>query len=536
MPNEAVLAEDFLDPIPEDDSVAAKAPQRVEMHLSAASAVGSSDSGDIKSDTGVLLGGDDEEQSPMDPQQQQQQQQALDENSTLFKSCCGRRVLLFSIMVVVLVVGIGVGIYFIATAVTSGEDNDRPDDFVPSLQDGPTIAPTLFAPFDDFFINDDQTPGDVAPSPAPTYSSFQIETIDEILLELVSNMPSEVIKSVDIYDNDTTHGSCRFWLTQTDHVDLEISTIDETAERVQQRYILCLLYQDMSGEEWELADDSFLDSFMHECLWAGITCDNDRNVAVIDLAETNLSGSLPDELARMQKLELLKLSGNEITGTIPSGLLDLPMLVWLDLSSNQLTGSIVTATNDCPVEILYLQGNQLEGSVPFFSKLEKLWIHENQFSSFDESYTTSLVIRSLIAYDNQFEGNFPQSWFVPSLKTLDMGLNELEGRIPTSLWQNAPNLELLLLNENQLEGSLPTVTGSNSLETIWLQSNKLSGTIPQSFGTNWVNLTSLLLHDNSLQGSITENQCLQWKKFHTIEADCKLPSLSCACCTKCYGG
>jgi hypothetical protein len=518
-PNEEELAEDFLDPIPEDISVNAKSPQRIR-NLSSAPVVPSSNSVEIKSDTGALLGGD-EEQSPSQNQQQRQKR----ENVTLFKAC-NRRLLQFSLLVVVLLIGIGIGIYFIVTAVKS--DHDTSNTLATPSTD-PTTSPS-YPSYDDFFIDG------IEPSSAPTYSSLQIQIIDDILLQLSrSSSSSSSVEDFDLYDTDTPHGSCRFWLTQTDEMDLELSTTSTASEeRIQQRYILCLLYEQLNGGGWDL-DASFRDSSMHECLWDGITCDNVNHVAVIDLAEKNLIGSLPNELGNLQKLELLRLSGNAITGTIPNKLCDLPLLVWLDLSSNQLTGSIAASSPSSPLGILYLHSNQLQGSVPYFDKLEKLWIQENRLSILDGSYTTSTSLRSFFAYDNKFEGLFPQTWNVPNLQALDLGLNEWEGSIPMSLWQNAPNLELLLLNENQLEGTLPASTATIYLQTVWLHSNQLSGTIPESFGQNWANLTSLLLQDNLLRGSITQSQCSRWEDYETIEADCNLQSLSCACCTDCYG-
>jgi hypothetical protein len=522
-PNKEELGEDFLDPIPEDTSVYAKSPQRIR-NLSSAPVVASSNSVSIKSDTGVLFGGDEEQ-----PPSQNQQQRQRRESTTLFKAC-NRRLLQFSLFVVVLLIGIGIGIYFIVTAVTSNHDTSNT---LATLSPVPTTSPS-YPSFDDYIpING----GGIEPSSAPTYTSLQIQIIDEILLQ-ISRSSSSSMEDADLYNTDTPHGSCRFWITQTDEIDLELSTTSTTSEeRIQQRYILCLLYMQLNGGGWNLdVDATFVNAVMHECLWDGITCDNDNFVAVIDLAENNLIGSLPNELEKLQKLELLRLSGNAITGTIPNKLCDLPLLVWLDLSSNQLTGSIAASSSpSSPLGILYLQSNQLQGSVPYFHKLEKLWIHENRLSILDESYATSSSLRSFIAYDNKFKGLFPQTWNVPKLQALDLGLNEWEGSIPMSLWQNAPKLELLLLNENQLEGTLPASTASVYLQTVWLHSNQLTGTIPESFGQNWGNLTSLLLQDNLLRGNITQKQCLQWEDFEKIEADCNLPSLTCACCTDCYG-
>lgn len=58
--------------------------------------------------------------------------------------------------------------------------------------------------------------------------------------------------------------------------------------------------------------------------------------------DNKLSGSIPDSLSRLRKLEVLYLANNRLTGPVPAASLSsLPKLQWLDLiSANQLTGSI----------------------------------------------------------------------------------------------------------------------------------------------------------------------------------------------------
>eukprot|EP00980_Cylindrotheca_fusiformis_P011052 scaffold2535_cov126-Cylindrotheca_fusiformis.AAC.14 len=509
--------DEFLDPIPEDFSVVGRSPRRMQ---SLSSVVSSKSGGDVKSDTGVLLGGDEGPSASEKHKQVHQQEET--ETSSFFKSC-SRRLLFFSFMTVLLVIGIVVAIYFIAAASEGGSDDDIPR--------APTSSPSLNE-FDDFFTPSRPTsPGQIAPSPAPSYSMGEVQVIDGVLTRLVSGVDDG---DVDIYDSSTPHGACRSWLTEKDRLDIVGSNSRTSEARIQQRYILCLLFKQMNGEDWS-SIDSFMDTSIHECLWDGITCDNNNLVAVIDLAEKGLRGSLPVELEKLTKLELLQLSGNRITGTIPSKLLYLQNLVWLDLSRNQLSGTIAP-TSSSPLEIIYLSENKLEGTVPYFPKAEKLWVPSNSFSSIDESYTRSPIIRSILAYENELEGEFPQDWDVPKLEVLDLGLNQLKGTLPQSILLNAPKLETLLLNDNELEGPLPSWSESTSLQDLWLNTNKLTGTIPSSFGIRWKDMESVYIHENKLRGSIDKRHCESWTTSVVVVADCALPSLSCYCCTECRAG
>eukprot|EP00980_Cylindrotheca_fusiformis_P011050 scaffold2535_cov126-Cylindrotheca_fusiformis.AAC.12 len=515
-------AEEFLDPIPEDVSVVGESPRRMQ----SLSSVISTKSLDMKSDTGVLLGG--EEGTPASEKHNQVHHREEREKSSLFKSC-SRRLQFFSVMTFLLGIAIVVAIYFIVEASEGGSDDDIPR--------APTSPPTPLD-FSDFFPpSGSGTPGQIAPTPAPTYSTEDMQVIDGVLSRLVfgTNDANDANDTeVDIYNSSTPHGACRSWLTEKDRLDIVGSNSRTSEGRIQQRYTLCLLFKQMNGKNWS-SIDTFMDTSIHECLWDGITCDRTGNfVVVIDLAERGLMGRLPVELENLQRLVQLRLSGNSITGTIPSKLLYLPNLEKLDLSVNQLSGTI-SSTSSSPLEIIKLSENKLEGTVPFFPKVEKLWVATNSFSAIDESYTRSPIIESIRAFDNKLDGEFPQDWDVPKLEVLDLAFNEISGTLPQSILRKAPKLEALLLDSNKLEGPLPSWSQSTSLQDLWLDTNELTGTIPSSFGREWKGMKSLFIHDNKLQGSIDRQHCERWPESVVVEADCALPSLSCYCCTMCHG-
>ncbi|CAJ1939087.1 unnamed protein product [Cylindrotheca closterium] len=552
-----------LDPIPEDTSVAPSS-RAGNIHnnamSSAASAVASSNSSS-SSDMASSLPQNQSHQSHQSHQQQRRQQYNRNDsgsrsdvtgsavNELMYGAdseqspphekppevFCNKRVRIFTLFLILLLAGIGVGIHFIVQAIDEenegkyGNNNNNHNNL-----GQPTMPPT-YPTFDDVFID--------GPTPVPTYSPIQIQSIDDVLLELSAETRNVVNGNevVNLNDQSTAHGNCRFWLTQNDEIDLNVDVNGQARdiERIQQRYILCLLFEHTSGQNWQLGNGTFKDKTAHECTWEGVTCNGYDYVAVLDLWNKNLVGSIPEEITSLATLQVLRLPNNTLVGTIPERLLDLPDLLWLDLSNNQLTGSVVSSTaSGSSLLTLYLNANGLQGTIPYFPQLTSLRIHGNQFNQLNELYTTSTPLRRLVAYNNNFQSTFPQTWNSPNLMHLDLGLNQWMGSIPPSLWQTTPKLEFLLLNDGQLQGNLPSTTASSNLQYVWLQSNQLTGTVPETFGQNWMNLTSLQLQDNDgLRGRISASQCMQWEKqtFETfpevIRADCNF--VSCSCCTSC---
>ncbi len=130
------------------------------------------------------------------------------------------------------------------------------------------------------------------------------------------------------------------------------------------------------------------------------------------------------------------------------------------------------------IQYLYLEKNQLSGSIPNFSNLPNLIAID--FSS------------------NQLSESIPNFTNLPNLMGLHLEKNQLSGSIPN--FTHLPNLQYLFLNSNQLSGSIPNFTHLPNLEELSLYSNQLSGSIPNF--TNLPNLTRLSLYSNQLSGSI----------------------------------
>eukprot|EP00934_Nitzschia_sp_Nitz4_P001766 Nitzschia sp. Nitz4//scaffold80_size88189//68016//69563//NITZ4_005092-RA/size88189-processed-gene-0.63-mRNA-1//1//CDS//3329558645//1766//frame0 len=418
----------------------------------------------------------------------------------------------FYTVLVTLIAAIAVGIYFIVTEAIQDDDSADPGDGGIDA----TSAPAL-ATFPPGFSLEDTDP----PSASPSYNAIDTAQLDDLLLTVSSE--------VDYFDSTTPQGICRYWMTHSDLMALTVANDGEAA--VIQRYVLCVLYESTGGEAtWST---SFLDDTLPGCDWTGVSCDADNNVVVLDLADSNILGTLPEEIAELTTLVWISLGGNELSGTVPPSYMDMPNLRILDLSKNSLTGTIPDP-GVAPLDHLYLDYNDLEGNLPYWDTMISLRVQRNKLTSFDEQYISSQSLERWRMYSNSFTGSLPQDWDTPNLVYLDFSLNDWGGSIPSSLW-NLPLLSSLILHESQLTGTLPNTTVSDHWKHLWLHKNQLEGTVPISFGDGWVNLTELLLYDNLLTGHIADEHCDHFLNLTKFETDCNLESLTCDCCTACYG-
>ncbi|KAK9116818.1 hypothetical protein Sjap_015765 [Stephania japonica] len=99
--------------------------------------------------------------------------------------------------------------------------------------------------------------------------------------------------------------------------------------------------------------------------------------------------------------------------------------------------------------------------------------------------------------------NFNFSSF-PDLLSLNLGLNRLNGSIPSQIG-NLTKLTMLDLSFNDLIGSLPRSIGQlRSLLVLYLSGNRLTGSIPTTIG-NMLNLSQLHLSSNQLVGSLPQS-------------------------------
>lgn len=604
--------EAFLDTIPEDVSVAAA---RV-ANLSTASAIASSDDGleqvrpsqgstlgkfdedfdgdevdSLASDTpAVLVGGADASERGQAGKRhkqllkkKQQLRRQRSQNRRQRQQQMAKRATSFAAIIVVLLVVVAIGMLFIVEHVKGGDDgaigtNQTTD---------PPSAVEVGSDFDDLI-------DPPMPSAAPTINNQGVDEVDLALsLVLDANLSSDI--SV-LFDSSTPQGQCRYWMTRFDAVTQailagaeEVFTNAQSLLRLQQRFILCVLYKSTNGANWfstiptatetatttttdgaavaiDETENFFVDDYAHECDWYGVACDAESRqvVVVVDLANNSLMGTIPGEIVHLSNLVDINLSSNrDLTGSIPPLLFtSLTNLIRLDVSGSSLTGTlpytrddaIASATNGSmlPLEILYVYDNLLSGTVPWFPNLEMLWANDNLFTSWDPLYAVGLSdntnpLVKLALFRNQLEGELPTTWDAPNLQRIDLGWNDqLTGPIyPNDLW-TLPHIKLVGLNSCNFTGQLPSTLISTTtdeetaaeedifsrvttIEEVYLYENSLSGMIPDTLGLYWENLSKLWLHSNpNLFGSIGSVHCSYWPNLNNLTAGC---SVTCSCCT-----
>eukprot|EP00253_Pinus_taeda_P028796 PITA_28796 len=193
--------------------------------------------------------------------------------------------------------------------------------------------------------------------------------------------------------------------------------------------------------------------------WDGISCDN-------------------------SKISELNLSGRNLTGAVPGDIAQLISLVTLSLAHNHLTGPVPDLRNFFNLEGLYLQNNNLKGTLEFLSdlgsSLRELSLDHNGFTG--PVYSSDNVYSLDYAY---------------SLERLNLQNNNLNGTLD---WlPSLGNLREVSLNHNQFTGPMPYLVILDKLERLYLQNNKLNGNVER-----WLpylqNLQELNIANNNFSG------------------------------------
>uniref|UniRef100_A0A8R7Q958 Leucine-rich repeat-containing N-terminal plant-type domain-containing protein n=1 Tax=Triticum urartu TaxID=4572 RepID=A0A8R7Q958_TRIUA len=256
-----------------------------------------------------------------------------------------------------------------------------------------------------------------------------------------------------------------------------------------------------------------------------------NKLQTLDLAFTNLTGSLPTTSVPLSNLTILDLSCNKLTGPLPLWIGELTKLKSLYLGSNNLDGVIHEGhlSRLDMLDVLTLSDNSIAivvspAWVPAFNlkTLElrscqlgpkfPMWLRwQRQLYSLDISNTSISdtlpdwfwVSTSSVLYinirDNKIRGVLPSTMEFMRGIAMDFSSNQLTGPIP-KLPTNLSNLDI---SRNNLVGPLPLDFGASGLQTLVLFDNCISGNIPSSL----FKLQSLSLLDisgNNLTGSVPD--------------------------------
>ena len=207
---------------------------------------------------------------------------------------------------------------------------------------------------------------------------------------------------------------------------------------------------------------------------------------VLNLYGNSLTGAVPWQLGRLDKMQQMALSDNRLTGAVPwqlgglgSGEADLQRrVVRLYLHLNRLTGEVPPHLGDIAnLHTLVLSENQLTGTIPpdlgKLSKLENLLLRDNRLRGPIPAELAALAeLRVLAVQGNRLTGGLPpELGGLGELVEATLDRNSLSGRIPGS-WGKLTSLRVLSLSCNALTGTVPAaVVAIETLTELHLQGN-----------------------------------------------------------------
>ncbi|KAJ3694385.1 hypothetical protein LUZ60_009865 [Juncus effusus] len=232
------------------------------------------------------------------------------------------------------------------------------------------------------------------------------------------------------------------------------------------------------------------------CTWAGVKCSNQTShVVKLNLQpadyDNNLSGEISPSLEALTDLKHLDLSFNNFSGsTFPKFICSFRNLKYLDLSEIELSGTIPQQLgNLSKLQHLHLTNNYAPLSI---SNIQCL------------SHLTSLKYLSMFGVNLHNSSEWVQTLnMLPSLETLILGENNLT-TIPSSLSTvNFTSLTSFSLEGNHFNTLMPDWIGQlTSLKELELFDCSFIGSIPDIFG-NLSSLNSLYLDRNyDLKGPV----------------------------------
>lgn len=268
-----------------------------------------------------------------------------------------------------------------------------------------------------------------------------------------------------------------------------------------------------------------------------ITCNctldpNACHISQLKVNALNRRGTIPQELAALRYLQIIKIDENSFTGTLPAFLGNLSELIVLSVAHNAFFGRIPRELGNLrQLEMLALGTNNFSGTLPSelgqITKLAALYVDSCGLGGeIPPSFANLINMQTLYTTDSPFTGKIPDfigNW--TKLVELRIQGNNFEGPIPSSFSNLASlrslritdlhnvsssldfindmrNLTDLVLRNTLISDTLPLDLFKYSrLRTLDLSFNNITGTLPSRL-MNMTSLISLFLGNNSLSGSL----------------------------------
>ncbi|XP_039064806.1 leucine-rich repeat receptor-like protein kinase TDR [Hibiscus syriacus] len=162
-----------------------------------------------------------------------------------------------------------------------------------------------------------------------------------------------------------------------------------------------------------------------------------KNLTFVDVSKNYFTGAIPKDFGYAPTLQFLNISENSFNAALPSNIWGSPSLQIFSACSAKLTGEIPDFIGCKNVYKIELQGNSLNGSIPW-----------------DIDHCEKLL--SLNLSRNLFTGIIP--WEISTLSSItavDLSHNLLTGTIPSN-FENCSTLENFDVSYNLLTGPIPS--------------------------------------------------------------------------------
>ncbi len=166
-----------------------------------------------------------------------------------------------------------------------------------------------------------------------------------------------------------------------------------------------------------------------------------------------LEGEFPTEVLQLTALEYLFMGSSGISGNIPSEIAQLSQLVELDLSENALTGPIPNAvTQLLNLELLSLRSNRLSENLSYLNfddltQLKFLYLNGNQLTGSIPSFSSQQNIEEIRLNKNAFSGAIPESFMISAVSNGNMTVVvDLSDNMLDTIPESLDNLEHLFLD------------------------------------------------------------------------------------------
>ncbi|OAP62953.1 hypothetical protein AYL99_02180 [Fonsecaea erecta] len=272
----------------------------------------------------------------------------------------------------------------------------------------------------------------------------------------LKQIPSEVMKMYEP-ENSTTNWAEMVDLIKINAADNELTDLEDE------------MFPDFA--ESDLTDDD-----ERRCQFGGLE--------TLDLRRNRLQ-QIPTGLRRLERLQVLNLSGNKLDNKAFEVIGQIPYLKELILADNLVEGTL--ELGDCKLEhlqVLDLHGNKVESfgvaGLSVLQNLKVLNIAGNKFSTLPWDTVPTSTLTELNISRNRVSGVLlSDALAFPELRTLDASFNELQRLFNNESVPEFPNLRSLILSGNKLIG-VPSLTKCKQLYTLDVSENQVEE-IPSEF-------------------------------------------------------